>query len=108
MISHLGFSQSIMGLHGGYDNRNSRERNKNEIVLTKKLSLSGASIDQNALRFSQMQYCLFIQHSFVTSSQKVLCFSDLIKLASNIKKENIEEVVVVQTSYFFKSKRHLF
>ena len=35
MVSHLGFSQSIMGLHGGYDNKNSRERNKNEIVLTK-------------------------------------------------------------------------
>ena len=47
-----------MGLHGGYDNRNSRERNKNEIVLTKKSSLSEAPIDQNALRFSQMQYGL--------------------------------------------------
>ena len=58
MISHLGFSQSIMGLHGGYDNRNSCERNQNEIVLTKKSSLSGAPIDQNALRFSQMQYGL--------------------------------------------------
>ena len=45
-----------MGLHRGYDNRNSRERNKNEIVLTKILSLTGAPIDQNALRFSQMQY----------------------------------------------------
>ena len=56
MISPLDFSQSIMGLHGGYDNWNSRERNKNEIVLTKKLCLSGAPIDQNALRFSQMQY----------------------------------------------------
>ena len=54
MILHLGFLQSIMGMHGGYDNRNSRERNKNEIVLTKKLSLSGAPINQNALRFSQM------------------------------------------------------
>ena len=40
MISHLGFSQSIMGFHGGYQ------------------SLSGALIDQNALRFSQMQYSL--------------------------------------------------
>ena len=48
-----------MGLHRGYDNRNSREGNKNEIVLTKKLSLTGAPIDQNALRFSQMQYGLF-------------------------------------------------
>ena len=47
-----------MGLHRGYDNRNSRERNKNKIVLTKKLSLTGAPIDQNALRFSQMQYGL--------------------------------------------------
>ena len=65
MISHLGFSQSIMGLHGGgYDNRNSRERNKNEIVLTKKLSLSGASIDKSALRFSQMQYGLLYQKNF--------------------------------------------
>ena len=45
-----------MGLHGGYDNRNSRERNKNEIDL--KWSLLGAPIDQNALRFSQMQYGL--------------------------------------------------
>ena len=43
---------------GGYDNRNSRERNKNEIVLLKKLSLLRAPIDQNALRFSQMQYDL--------------------------------------------------
>ena len=32
---------------------------KMKIVLTKKLSLSGAPIDQNALRFSQMQYGLF-------------------------------------------------
>ena len=40
MISHLGFSQSIMGFLGGYQ------------------SLSGALIDQNALRFSQMQYSL--------------------------------------------------
>ena len=47
-----------MGLHGGYDNRNTRERNKNEIVLTKKLSLSRAPIDQNALQFSQIQYGL--------------------------------------------------
>ena len=61
MISHLGFSQSIMGLHGGYDNRNSREKNKNEIVLTKKLPLSGAPIDQNALQFSQMQYGLLLK-----------------------------------------------
>ena len=53
-----------MGLHGGCDNRNSRERNKNEIVLSKKLSLLGASIDQNALRFSQMQYGLFIVYTF--------------------------------------------
>ena len=59
MISHLGFSQSIMGLHGGYDNRNSRERSKNLIILSKKLSLSGAPIDQNALRISQMQHGLF-------------------------------------------------
>ena len=69
MISHLGFSQSIMGLHGGYDIRNSRERNKNEIVLTKKTSLSGAPIDQNALRFSQMQYGLF--HAFAFSVRSV-------------------------------------
>ena len=62
MISHLVFSQSIMGLHGGYDNRNSREKNKNEIDLTKKLSLSGAPIDQNALRFSQMQYGLLVNN----------------------------------------------
>ena len=58
MISHLGFAQSIM--HGGYDNRNSRERNKNEIVLT-----MGASIDQNALRFSQMQYGLLTINKMV-------------------------------------------
>ena len=53
-----------MGLQGGYDNRIFRERNKNEIVLTKKLSLSGAPIDQNALRFSQMQYGLFDKLQF--------------------------------------------
>ena len=42
-----------MGLHGGYGNRNSRERNKNEIILSKKLSLTGAPIES-----SQMQYGL--------------------------------------------------
>ena len=63
MISHLGLLQSIVGLHGGYNNRNSRERNENEIVLTKELTLAGAPIDQNALRFSQMQYgLLYIGH----------------------------------------------
>ena len=54
-ISPARFSQNIVGLHGGYDNRTSRERNENEIVLTKELTLAGASIDQNALQFSQMQ-----------------------------------------------------
>ena len=29
---------------------------QNEIVLTKRLSLSGAPIDQNSFRFSQIQY----------------------------------------------------
>ena len=62
-----------MGLHRGYDNRNSRERNKNEIVLTKKSSLTGAPIDQNALRFSQMQYGLLrsISTPNIWNSQKV-------------------------------------
>ena len=58
-----------MGLHGGYENRNSCERNKNEIVLTRKLSLSGASIDQNALRFSQMQYGLLRANLFISSGR---------------------------------------
>ena len=34
---------------------NSREK-KNEIVSTKKIDLSGAPIDQNAFRFSQMHH----------------------------------------------------
>ena len=51
-ISHLGFPQSIFGLHGGYDNRNPHERNKNAIILTKKLALLGSPIDQNAVRLS--------------------------------------------------------
>ena len=40
------------GIPCGYDNRNSRERNKNALVLTKNLSLLGAQIDQRiCMRF---------------------------------------------------------
>ena len=84
MISHLGFSQSIIGLHGGCDNRNSRERNKNEIVLTKKLSLPGALIDQNALRFSQMQYGL-LKHFVAIAWKFVPCRQRLSQKVINMK-----------------------
>ena len=42
-----------MRSHGDYDNMNFPERNKSEIVLTKKLSLLVAPVDQNALQFSK-------------------------------------------------------
>ena len=67
MISHLGFSQSIMGLHGGYDNRNSRERNKNENYLSRELPSTKMHCDFlkcNMVYYVQNcpKYCLWYEY----------------------------------------------